>query len=288
MSAPLAARYRPAVREEDFVVIGEGSKLFIVTGVEEATDFKPKARKEISKVQFFAFDQVPMPTWDIEDILPKLRRWIKQHKCQGRVASASRAANVPAAGPMQFSRGGGIGRAQGDAPLTDTAGLLLSGAPPDPLPALGSTAILASNWTPSAAAAWEDRRGALLTEVVAGGTGGEASAGMGGERPPSSFHSGSPKSVAGEVPTEASMDHRGPEPLGRPPQGASRPPRPPPLGSRPASQQAFPPTCSAAPYAAAASARSATPSGAAPSKPTSKPFAFDSDDLVAAMATMLC
>jgi mRNA-decapping enzyme subunit 2 len=97
--------------EEDSITVvlagGQRTKMFIVPDVPEDHPFEPLARKEISKIQFFPFDQPPKSAWNVSQFVPGLKRWVKQHRKKQRAqraaaqaGQASREQSVKVAGAM--------------------------------------------------------------------------------------------------------------------------------------------------------------------------------------------
>lgn len=60
--------------------------MFVVGGVPLDYPFRPRVRKEISKVAFFPLDALPNDQWNVDRFVPKLRRLLKQHKRKGGIA----------------------------------------------------------------------------------------------------------------------------------------------------------------------------------------------------------
>lgn len=69
----------------DYLSLGDPSngrmmKLYIGVGVPEDTYFKPIARHEISKIEFFDMDELPKKHFNVLPFLPKLKKWITLKK----------------------------------------------------------------------------------------------------------------------------------------------------------------------------------------------------------------
>lgn len=65
----------------EYLSVGDPSngrimKLYIGVGVPEDTYFKPIARNEISKIEFFHIDELPKKHFNVLAFLPKLKKWI--------------------------------------------------------------------------------------------------------------------------------------------------------------------------------------------------------------------
>lgn len=69
--------------ENDFIISFQDQKkvqLFIASNVPEDTVFECQTRKEISKIEFHALDNLPKRTYHVHPFIPSLNRWISQQK----------------------------------------------------------------------------------------------------------------------------------------------------------------------------------------------------------------
>jgi mRNA-decapping enzyme subunit 2 len=85
-------------KAEDFLVVMENGKvaqLYIAPNVPEKTVFETLTRKEISKIEFHPLDNLPK-SYGVLPFLPKLRRWITNHR-KGAKRSTSRSTSASAA-----------------------------------------------------------------------------------------------------------------------------------------------------------------------------------------------
>lgn len=75
------------IHHNDVIRVEEGERgsieLFIVTNVPESTKFVTKARKEVSKIEFFNLNSLPKGIFGVKQFLPELRKWIKRRKQRG-------------------------------------------------------------------------------------------------------------------------------------------------------------------------------------------------------------
>ncbi|GLD91482.1 hypothetical protein PINS_up000015 [Pythium insidiosum] len=90
----------------EFVQNEQRMRMYIAVNVPEDYSFAPQTRKEISLIQWFAFDTLPKKTWCVLPFMPRLRRWINRDKSgrsRGQVdasmgAVATRVATTPTKG----------------------------------------------------------------------------------------------------------------------------------------------------------------------------------------------
>lgn len=84
---------RWGANEKDFLTLylnGQQTTMYIVVGVDEAFDFEPQVRKEISAIEWFPLDALPKGSFGVEPFIPRLRRWMA--KTTGARASKNAAA----------------------------------------------------------------------------------------------------------------------------------------------------------------------------------------------------
>lgn len=77
--------YRPFVDRDNHITFlndnGQHSSMFIVPNVPEDFHFEPRARKEISKIQFFDLNEaLPNEKFNFNKYKPELKQWIKNYK----------------------------------------------------------------------------------------------------------------------------------------------------------------------------------------------------------------
>uniref|UniRef100_A0AAV1T638 Nudix hydrolase domain-containing protein n=1 Tax=Peronospora matthiolae TaxID=2874970 RepID=A0AAV1T638_9STRA len=100
----------------DFVASDQRMRMYVCVNVPETYAFAPQTRKEISTIEWFAFDALPKKTWSVMPFMSRLKRWVKTHKgiktksgsssCSTSTTangSAGRAASVPRNRPLTMT-----------------------------------------------------------------------------------------------------------------------------------------------------------------------------------------
>ncbi|CAI5715598.1 unnamed protein product [Hyaloperonospora brassicae] len=104
----------------DFVAADQRMRMYVCVNVPETYAFAPQTRKEISTIEWFAFDALPKKTWSVMPFMSRLKRWVKTHKgikpkaSGGTIAAAAalnsggagRAASVPRNRPLAMTARG--------------------------------------------------------------------------------------------------------------------------------------------------------------------------------------
>lgn len=97
----------------EFVANDQRMRMYMCTDVPEDYAFAPQTRKEISTIEWFAFDALPKKTWSVMPFMSRLKRWVKAQKMMKKKSSnavagssTGRAASVPRNRPLTLITNG--------------------------------------------------------------------------------------------------------------------------------------------------------------------------------------
>ncbi|KAI9907709.1 hypothetical protein PsorP6_004522 [Peronosclerospora sorghi] len=96
----------------EFVANDQRMRMYICLDVPEDFSFAPQTRKEISTIEWFAFESLPKKTWSVMPFMSRLKRWVKVHKTTKKNSSnasinnTGRAASVPRNRPSTMTSNG--------------------------------------------------------------------------------------------------------------------------------------------------------------------------------------
>ena len=84
--------WNPVIQEEDALVVtddnsGKRRTQYVVVGVPTDFPFEPVARKEVSSVQWFTFDNIPKQSFAVTPFLGPLKKWVKKYKKRMGIAT---------------------------------------------------------------------------------------------------------------------------------------------------------------------------------------------------------